>query len=198
MLVALVCGFFNSGCLVVSSNHVSKPVAAAETVELRHDEYAVGDAGWYVHHVHSADVDFDISVHNNAERMEMGFWLWVLPVPYLKSEIPDAVVELNLRPAKGNQVVIDPWSIQYRPAETQGIKPAKIWRQDHRTWKPISHGQLSVNKPESFRLEYNATCNPDLPFALLVDGLPVTDHPSFVTINYERAKLFQTGFKLPY
>jgi hypothetical protein len=196
-LGALACGFLNSGCLVVSSNHVSKPIAAKETVELCHDEYAVGDAGWYIHHVHSSDVDFDVSVHNNAERFEMGFLFWVLPVPYFKSEIPDAAVELDLRPREGNQIAVNPWHIEFHPVEDVAISPAKIWRKDNGSWKPVPKGQLTIDKTESLRLEYNAPCNPDFPFTLVIAGVPTSDQ-KIIAINYERAKLFQTGFKLPY
>lgn len=198
ILGVFACGWLNSGCLVVSSNHVSKPVAAKETVALRHDDNADESTGWYTHHVHSSDVDFDVAVQNNAERLQVGFLFWVIPVPFTKSSVPDAVVQLNLQPLAGNQLTIDPWSIQYRPAENKGIAPVKIWREENGSWKPVPHGQLSINKPESLRLDYNAPCNPDLPFTLLIAGVPMADHPNFVTINYERAKLFHTGFRLPY
>lgn len=198
VLGPLLCAMLNSGCLVVSSNHVSKPVAPPATVELRHETNSDDSTGWYTHHVHSADVDFDVSVPNNAERLQVGFLFWVIPVPFTKSSVPDAVVELNLQPNEGNQIAIDPWSIQYRPAENQGISAAKIWREDHGSWKPVPHGQLTINRPESLRLEFNAPCNPDFPFTLLIAGIPVADHPNFVTINYEQAKLYHTGFRLPY
>ena len=194
---ALVCALLNSGCLVVSSNHVSKPVAAEETVELRHDTNSDESTGWYSHHVHSSDVDFDVAVQNNAERWQVGFLFWVIPIPFTKSSIPDAVIELNLRPT-GTPLAIDPWSIEYRPAEDKGIGPVKIWREDKGSWKPLPRGQLSVAKPESLRLEYNAPCNPDVPFTLLIAGVPMAEHPNFITINYEQATLYHTGFRLPY
>jgi len=197
-LGALVSGLFSSGCLVVSSNHVSKPVAAKETIELRHDTNFDESTGWYTHHVQSSDVDFDVSIYNNAERLQVGFLFWVIPIPFTKSSVPDAFLQVDLRPTETNSITIDPWRIEYLPAENTGITPAKIWREDNGSWKRIPRGELSINKPESFRIEYTAPCNPDLPFTLLIAGVPVADSPSFVAINYERAKLYHTGIRLPY
>jgi len=198
ILGLLACGLFGPGCLVVSSNHVSKPVAARETVELRHDKNDNDSTGWYSHHVHTADADFDVAVQNNAERLQVGFLFWVIPVPFTKSSTPDAVVELNLQPNEGNPIAIDPWNIEYHPAEDLAISPAKIWCKEEGAWKPVPRGRLSVSKPELLRLEYNAPCNPDLPFTLLIAGIPASEHPKIIAINYERAKLFHTGFQLPY
>jgi hypothetical protein len=128
----------------------------------------------------------------------MGFLFWVLPIPYFKSAIPDGIIEVNLRPTQGNQVAIDLWRIEYHPVEDVGISPVRIWREDNGSWKPLPRGQLFLTKPESFRLEYNAPCNPDLPFTLLIAGVPVSEHSKIIAINYEQAKLYQIGFKLPY
>lgn len=182
---------------MVSSNHVSKPVAAAGTVELRHDERADESTGWYTHHVHSTNVDFDVAVLNNAERLQVGFLFWVIPIPYTKSWTPDAVVELNLRPMASN-VVVDPWSIDLFPVEDVCIGPKKIFREENGTWKSIPHGELSLTKPESFRLEYDVTCNPDSHFTLAITDIPKTEHNQWIVINYEPAKLVHTGFRLPY
>jgi hypothetical protein len=197
LLSALICGLPGSGCLVVSSNHVSKPVAPKDTVELRHDENADESTGWYAHHVHSSNVDFDVAVHNNAERLQVGFLFWVIPIPYTESWTPDAMVELNLRPT-GTNIVIDPWNINLFPAEDVCIGPKKIWREENGGWEQIPRGQVSITKPESFRLEYDAVCNPDSPFTLAIADLPKTDRSQVIVIHYERAKLFHTGFRLPY
>lgn len=128
ILYAVVSGILNSGCLVVSSNHVSKPIAPRETVELRHEENGGDATGWYVCHVHSTGVDLDISVRNNAERLQIGFLFWVLPVPsYVKTSVPDAEIEAALWP-NANSLVVDPWRIEFVPTNGAPIAPARIKR----------------------------------------------------------------------
>jgi hypothetical protein len=188
----------NSGCFVITSNHVSKPVAPAENVELRHDQNGSDSTGWYVGHFHSTNLDFDLSVYNNAERFQTGFLFWVIPIPFSKTSVPYAEIQADLRPGE-NGVFIDPWRIEFIPTNGIPVAPVKIWRADANAWKLIAHGQLSLNKSASFRLEYNAPMDPDLPFNLSVGGISIPGQSNAVTtVEYQRAKIIRSGLKLPY
>jgi hypothetical protein len=197
VIAAAACGMLNSGCFVVSSYHVSKPVGPSKTVEFHHPPQ--GDLwGWYVRHIHSPGVDIDVFVANNAERFQIGFWFWVIPVPYSKSGSPDAAAEINLRPAESG-VAIDPWRIEYIPANGFPVGPFKILRLDDGTWKPVSRGRLPINKPESFHIEYRAPCNPDLPFKLSIAGISTSGQTNSIpSIDYQRSKIVRPQFVLPY
>jgi hypothetical protein len=54
-------------------------------------------------------------------------------------------------------------------------------------------------KPESFWLEYNVPCNPDLPFKLSIGGISTPGQTNFVTtVVYKPAKIVRAEFRLPY
>jgi hypothetical protein len=188
----------NSGCFVITSNHVSKPVAPAENVELRHDENGSDSNGWYVGHFHSTNLDFDLSVFNNAERFQTGFLFWVIPIPFSKTSVPYAEIQADLRPGETG-VFIDPWQIEFIPTNGIPVAPTKIWQADANSWKLIARGQLLLNKPESFKLEYSAPMNPDLPFNLSIGGITIPGQSNAATIvEYQRAKIIRPSLKLPY
>jgi hypothetical protein len=193
--VALASGLLNSGCLVVSSNHVSKPVAAKETVERAHNQNGQEWDG-YVHHVHSPETDIDIAVHNATERMQVGFFLWLLPVPFSKSGSPDARIQVDVRPI-GTNILFDPWRILYIPAPGAPDAPVKISRLENGSWKPITREPLSIHQPESFLIDYDGPCNPDLPFTVSLAGAS-GKNDRLPTIDYKRAEFFHTRFELPY
>ena len=195
LLAALIFGLLNSGCLVVSSNHVSKPVAPKETVERLHGEDGQLWDG-YVDHVHSRELDIDVAVHNAVERFQVGFLFWVLPIPYSKSGSPDARVQVDVRPI-GNDVIFDPWRILYIPAPGAPDAPVKISHLKNGEWKPIAREPLSIHQSESFMIDYDGPCNPDSQFTVSlasasgkIDLLP--------SIDYKCAKFFHTRFQLPY
>ena len=196
-LAALVCGLLTSGCLVVSSHHLSKPAGPSETVEFHHPPQ--GDLwGWYIRHDHSTNADLDISVANSTERFQVGFLFWVIPIPYSKSGSPDADLELTIRPTQ-SEVVFDPWRIEYIPTNGLAVEPFKVLRLDNGTWKPVSRGQLFINKSESFSLKYQAPCNPDLPFRLSIGGIATPSQTnSIIHIEYQRSKIVRADFRLPY
>jgi hypothetical protein len=194
-LGVLISGLLGSGCLVVSSHHVSKPVASAETVErLRDENGAVSEC--YVHHMHSSEMDIDVTVQNSAERLQVGFLFWVLPIPYSRSESPDAIIHVDVRPI-GSNVMFDPWRVLYIPAPGASDAPVKISRLENGTWKPIAREPLSIHKSESFQIDYDGPCNPDLPFTVSIAGISGKSDPP-TTTDYKRAKFFHAGFRLPY
>jgi hypothetical protein len=79
------------------------------------------------------------------------------------------------------------------------IAPVKIWHEENGAWKPVAHNPISISKPESFRLEYNVPCNPDAPFTVSIAGISTAGESNVpTTIDYQRAKLFHTGIRLPY
>jgi hypothetical protein len=198
IFATITCALLNSGCFEVTSNHVSKPIGPSRTVEFRHDPDSSEAPGWYVRHFHTPDLDFDIAVRNNAERFQTGFFLWVLPVPFSKTGIPDAEVEADLRPMESN-IPVDPRRIEYIPTNGVAIAPARIWRRDGDSWQPVLPGPVFVSRRELFKLQYDAPCDPDLPFKISLGGIPVPDQTNRVTvIEYKRAKIVRPGFILPY
>src|ERR1043166_5404814 len=113
ILVIIICSLLSTGCFVVTSNHVSKPVGPSQAVEFRHENYDSA-SGWYVRHFHSPDLDFDIGLGNNTERLQVGFLFWVLPIPFSEDRtILQFEVKADFQPAAGKTIVIDPWRIEY-------------------------------------------------------------------------------------
>lgn len=194
-MVAFTVGILNSGCFVVTSNHVSKPIGPHGTVELHHDKNS-GDE-WYVRHFHTPDLDFDVGLENSTERSQIGFLLWVLPIPYPQDYVLESFrVRTDFRPT-GRPIVIDPWRIEYVPTNGVSVTPSRIFQVEESSSETVA---ISVQKPESsFILEYQAPCNPDSPVKLSINGVPVSNvTDNAITVTYERATLTRAGFRLPY
>lgn len=199
ILIAIVCCLANTGCFVVTSNHVSKPVGSPETVEFRAEPYDEA-AEWYVNHLHSPDLDFDIAVYNNAMRLEMPFFLWVLPLPNPQTYIPTNLdVQVNFRPAEGKTVTFDPSRIEFISTNGIAVAPAKVFEYDESRARQIVNGVIQITRPEHFRFEYETPCNPDDPFELSIAGAFLPSQRNLPSaIHYERSKIVRAGFRLPY
>lgn len=199
MTIAVVCGMLNSGCFVITSNHVSKPIAPAQTVEFCHDQHVADRWGWYVRKFQTPDLNFEVGVCNSTERLQVGFLFWVLPIPTTRDYVLRTfTVNADFRPV-GKAVLIDPWNIQYIPTNGIPIAPAKVSRLENSRLQSISPGSISVGTSESFTIEFDAPCNPDSHFKLAIGALAETGESNQVTtISYKRAKLVRAGFQLPY
>lgn len=199
MAIAVLCGMLNSGCFVITSNHVSKPIAPAQTVEFCHDQDVADRWRWYVRKFQTPDLNLEVGVRNSTERLQVGFLFWVLPIPATRDwNNPTFIVNADFRPI-GKQILIDPWNIQYIPSNGIPIAPAKVSRLENSRLQPISPGTISVSAPESFTIEFDAPCNPDSHFKLAIGGLAESgDSNQVTTISYKRAKLVRAGFQLPY
>jgi len=145
-------------------------------------------------------VHLDIAVLNNTKRLEMPFFLWVLPRPNPFDATNQSFdVQIDFRPAEGKTVSIDPAKIEYVSANGIAVAPAKMIEFDESSHKQITNGTIQITKPEHLRLKYETTCSPDIPFKLLIAGAFVpnqTDLPA--AINYERSKIVRAGIRLPY
>jgi hypothetical protein len=199
-LFTIICSLLSAGCFVVTSNHVSKPVGPSQTVEFRHNEYASEASGWYVRHFHSPDLDFDLGLDNNTERLQVGFLFWVLPIPFSENRTNlQFEVEADFQPASGKTILIDPWLIEYIPANGAPVAPSKILRNEGAALKPVSPGPMLITNHDFLSLHYEAKCDPDVPFKLSVGGLPPSGQTNSATIiRYKRSKIVRAGFKLPY
>jgi hypothetical protein len=198
IVITVLFALLNTGCFVITSHHVSKPLGSAEAAEFHHppqdDRY-----GWYVHHFRSSDFDLDTSVYNNTERLQIGFLFWVLPVPFFETQTrPEFEIGTDLWP-KNKTLLLDPWRFEYIPGNKAPVKPSKILRFEAGSWKPLGRGQLPVSKPESLTIHFDAPADPDLPFKLRISGVSTAEETNFTyTIDFQGSRIIRAGFILPY
>lgn len=145
--------------------------------------------------------------------MEIGFILWVLPLPFPASKnIERWDVRVEIKPAPGVEVLIDPSRICYVPSQTVlepgnprplitsqvPVKPVKLFRDDGNRWTALPMELTPVTNRVVLVFRYEVPCDPDMPFEVSVDGLSVSGRRFTTLISYKRARIVYPEFRLPY
>ena len=200
--------FFDSGCLVLTSKHLSKPLGPDQLVQLHAtNEYP----GWVFHrYFNSNDFNLDVCVLNSENRGQIDFWFYILPLPDFSYHGDKSksilTVQIQIEP-KAENVLFDPAHAFYSGTNIVHVAPARAWRvfsaPKYGNFRTSQYEMASKTTPVTtdtwFILEYVLNGNPDIPFDLFIEGCAVDGHGiSLPRITFEPATINRFEFKLPY
>ena len=216
VLVSFAVGFIAcSGCVVVRSKELSKPVDSAGTVRLA--PTVDSEAYWYYHWILRAhDFDLDVWASNTKNRHQLAFWFYVLPLPDFAYDgdpaTGDLWVKVRIKP-KVTNVVFDPsrtlyWATNFSSPIPVSTTPVRTTMGYGEPKYGIYHappefgavsGAIAVATNTVFDLDFKVYDNPARPFVLSVEGLSSggTNVP-IPRIAFKPATIIRPEMILPY
>ena len=197
-----------SGCLVVTTKHLSKPDDDSKTsVRLENTNTYIG---WvYQKRFNTDDLKLDICALNGQNRDAIDFWFYVLPLPefgYLRdSNNSILTIGIQIEP-KTTNITFNSQHSFLSNVTVSNAAPKSTWRGFsppnwgvHRGYYEIVSNAVPVTTKTWFFLEYEATDDPDIPFVLDLQGFQVDGKTiSLPVMHFESATIHRPELRLPY
>ena len=95
-------------------------------------------------------------------------------------------------------LTFNPWRTFYFSADEAALLPSRVW-QGELLMATNTTSSVAAGTPTTFRLQFDAPYNPDIPFEISIDGLfKADDTLALPTVSFRSATVVRPGFVLPY
>jgi hypothetical protein len=210
-IVLLLIGitFFCNGCLVLTSQRLSKPIAPDQLVQLCETNNYPSRV--FHRYFNSDDFRLDVYALNGENRGQIDFWFYILPVPdsphQASKPSPILTVEIQIEPKPGHSVLFDPTRTFYSSTNLFRVSPAHIWLASdapgygnfRKSPYEIASKTVPLTTNALFILQYEVNSSPDIPFDLFLEGCSMQDRDvSLPSLSFAPVTIHRLEFKLPY